>query len=311
MEEKMSIGQLPPAIYYIYQNRSMHDLDFFAMTGCLDWSRQGNDDLVLEPLIAYLAKWPDEVIYVFEDKMAELLYKLDRPEIARRAYRTDRHFSGDDFLYVRCAALVNGRAYYNKILDGRKKLNKDMEFEALLYVPAKAWARKHHKNPSEYPHMANPCYETGSNEGCWRKENLWTEYKLPFGWQIAVPDGWKQEQGENGENVFYPPQGQLTVRITPFHAEKSGKPASAKAMEQAFLQSIPPEAAQIKRDGYNLPGFRCRFFEYMENEKKDQICHVYAGYFAKGELLSINIYGESKDECTEVMKILETLQCSS
>lgn len=304
----MSMAQLPPAIWQIYHNKSMHDLDFFAMTGCLDWSQQGDDDLVLEPLVQYLAQWPDEVIFVFDDKMAELLYRLDRPEIARRAYRTDRCFSGDDFLYIRCVALVNGRAYYNRILDGRKKLDKNKEFEAILYAPAKAWARKHHKDPLKYPHIASPGYETGRNKECWREENLWTEYKFPLGWQIEVPGNWKQEKGESGEHVFYPPQGQLTVRITPFYAEKSGKPAPAKVMEQAFLQTVPAEAVQFKPEGYGLPGFRAHFFECMEIEGDNQVCHIYAGYFAKGKLLSIYIYGRNRKECTEALKILETLQ---
>ena len=152
---------LPPVIEKMYKEKSLHDLDFFAMTNALDWSQQGNDDLVLEPLIQYLSQWPDEVIFVFEDKMAELLHGLDRPEIARRTYRSDKYFSGDGFLYARCVALVNGRAYYQKILDGRKKLDGDKEFEAILYAPRKAWARKHHKDPSDYPHMASPDYETG------------------------------------------------------------------------------------------------------------------------------------------------------
>lgn len=130
----------------------------------------------------------------------------------------------------------------------------DKEFEAILYAPAKAWARKHHKELSEYPHIAIPSYETGSNKECWREENLWTEYKLPLGWQIGVPGNWKQEKGESREHVFYPPQGQLTVRITPFYAEKSGKPAPAKVMEQVFLQTVPAEAVLFKPEGYRLPG---------------------------------------------------------
>lgn len=304
----MSLAQLPPAIWYIYNNKTMHDLDFFTMTGCLDWSQQGDDALVLEPLVQYLAKWPDEIIFIFEDKMAELLYRLDRPEVARRAYRTDRHFSGDDFLYARCVALVNGRAYYNKILDGRKKLDKDKEFEAILYAPAMAWARKHQKTPEEYPHTASPCYETGSNTDCWQEEKLWTEYELPLGWQIAVPCGWKREDGENGETVLYPPKSRLTVRITPLHAEKSGKPASLKVMEEAFCQTVPKEAVPIKPEGYSLRGFRCKFFEGVEREEGEPVCYIYAGYFGKGELLSIHICGESREECFETLNILETLQ---
>lgn len=304
----MSMAQLPPVIWEMYYKKSLHDLDFFSMTSVLDWSKQGNDDLVLEPLIQYLAKWPDEVIFVFEDKMAELLHALDKPEIARRTYRSDRCFSGDDFLYVRCVALVNGRAFYNKILDGRKKLDKDMEFEAILYAPAKAWGRKHHRESSEYPHIASPSYETGSNEECWREENLWEEHRLPLNWQISVPGNWKREAGENGEVVFFPRQSELTVRITPFHAEKSGKPAPAKVMEQAFMQTIPPEAVQMKPEGYGLSGFRAKFFETTETEANLPVCHIYAGYFAKGELLSVNIYGRNREECVEALAVLQTLQ---
>lgn len=299
---------LPPVIEKMYKEKSLHDLDFFAMTNALDWSQQGNDDLVLEPLIQYLSQWPDEVIFVFEDKMAELLHGLDRPEIARRTYRSDKYFSGDGFLYARCVALVNGRAYYQKILDGRKKLDGDKEFEAILYAPRKAWARKHHKDPSDYPHMASPDYETGSNEACWQPENLWTEHDLSLGWKLSVPRDWRQEEGEGGEAVFYPPEGELTVRITPFYAEKSGKPAPAKVMEQAFLQTIPPQAVGMKPEGCGLAGFRLRFFENSETEGGRPVHHIYAGYFARGELLSVNVLGRSREECLKAMEILQTLQ---
>lgn len=303
----MSVAALPPAIWQIYHTKTMHDLDFFSMTGCLDWSQQGNDNLVLEPLVQYLAKWPDEVIFTFEDKMAELLYQLDRQEIALRAYRAGSYFSDDDFLYARCVALVNGRAYYQKILDGRKKLNKDMEFEAVLYAPAKAWARKHKKDISEYPHFPGVSYETGSNQEYWNKETCWTEQTLPLGWRIALPAGWTVSEGENGETVCFSPDSELTVRITPFHAEKAGKPVQAKKMEQAYLQTIPPEAVQMKPGGYSLPGFRAKFFEAAEREGAVKMFHIYAGYYGKGELLSVNFYGREQAACRGALKILDTL----
>jgi len=304
----VDLTKLPPAIAQIYQNKTMHDLEFFAMTGCLDWTKQGDDELVLEPLIQYLAKWPDEILYVFEDKMAELLFKLDTPEVARRAYRTDRNFSGDDFLYVRCVALVNGRAYYNKILEGTKKLDSGMEFEAILSAPAMAWARKHHADPAEYPHLESPCYETGSNEEAWRQENVWTECAMPLGWRMEIPQNWRWEESDGCEQVFYPPDSSLTVRITPFHAEKAGKPAPAKGMEQAFLQTVSPDAAAFKAQGYEVPGFRVKFFEATERTGGSEIFRIYAGYFAKGELLVVNFFGETRKECEEAMKILHTLQ---
>ena len=42
---------LPPVIEKMYKEKSLHELDFFAMTNALDWSQKGNDDLVLEPWI--------------------------------------------------------------------------------------------------------------------------------------------------------------------------------------------------------------------------------------------------------------------
>ncbi len=304
----MGMTPLPPVIKKMYQEKSLHDLDFFAMTDSLDWSKQGDDDLVLEPLIRYLAKWPDEVIFVFEDKMAALLHGLDRADIARRAYGSDRCFSGDAFLYARCVALVNGRAYYKKILDGQKKLDGDLEFEALLYAPAKAWARKHQKDPSDYPHLAAPSYETGSNEAFWREEDLWKEQELSLGWRLSVPRDWAHESGEAGEEVFYPSEGELTVKITPFHAERAEKAAPVKVMEQAFLQSVPAGAVQIKPEGYRLPGFRARFFEQVEKGADLPVFCICAGYFAKGDLLAVNIYGRSKEECRGAMEILWTLE---
>ncbi|RKI16549.1 hypothetical protein D7V81_04815 [bacterium 1XD21-70] len=42
-----------------------------------------------------------------------------------------------------------------------------------------------------------------------------------------------------------------------FYAEKSGRPAPAKIMGQAFLQTILPGAAGRKPEGYGLEGFPC------------------------------------------------------
>ena len=43
-----------------------------------------------------------------------------------------------------------------------------MDFEALLYVPGKAWALKHRRSAGDYPHSSPLSYETGSNEEGWK-----------------------------------------------------------------------------------------------------------------------------------------------
>ena len=99
--------------------------------------------------------------------MSELLYTLD----TRKNFETARKYyehSDDTFLYARCVALVNGAEYYEKVKRGRiKKSVWTSEFECILYVPESAWAKKHGKNPNDYPHITAVSYETGSNTEGW------------------------------------------------------------------------------------------------------------------------------------------------
>ncbi len=69
---------------------------------------------------------------------------------------------------MECVALINGPAYYEKVRQGKEKGVWSMEFEALLYVPLKAWALKHNGSVDEYPHTTPLSYETGSNQAGWK-----------------------------------------------------------------------------------------------------------------------------------------------
>lgn len=150
---------LPVVQQQICEKRTLNEFDFFSMAE--------NADSETERLITWLAYWPDIVIFAFDDKMTELLYALDNPQLAEELYGEGAYISSDDFLYARCAALVRGRAAYLGILNRKKKLPKKLRFEEMLYIPAKAWARKHGKSPEEYPHETKLSYETGSNKALW------------------------------------------------------------------------------------------------------------------------------------------------
>ena len=160
-------GKPPIWIQPIIENASMYDLDFFHFTDMLDWSKQGDDDAVLEPLVAFLAAYGDNVIFAFEDKMTELLYALDTYEIAKPLIEEEGYLSPDGFLYARCTALLNGKSYYSAVLKGKKKLSVDLEFEAILYVPMSAWKRAHQQDERDYPHKTKLSFETFSNKGGW------------------------------------------------------------------------------------------------------------------------------------------------
>ena len=144
--------------------------DFFWTTMELcDWTKEGDDDKVLKPVIKYLAEQSDHIIFEFDDLMAELLYHLDTEKLAEQCEKADSQMCDDTFLYSRCVALINGPAYYEKVKQGKEENVWNMEFESLLYVPQKAWALKHQSSVDEYPHISPLSYETGSNKDGWRK----------------------------------------------------------------------------------------------------------------------------------------------
>ena len=147
--------------------------DFFWTTMELcDWSKEGNDDKVLKPVIKYLSKQDDLIIFEFDDLMTELLYGLDTEKLADQCEKVDPLMCDDTFLYSRCVALINGPDYYEKVKRGKMKSVWSMDFEALLYVPGKAWALKHRCSADDYPHISPLSYETGSNEEGWGKSSL-------------------------------------------------------------------------------------------------------------------------------------------
>lgn len=162
-------GKPPIFIQAIIDKKKMSAIDFFYLTDAyLDWEKQGDDLAVLEPLITLLAKWGDELIFAFDDMMAELLYSLDTRKIAQAIYKGEE-FSADEFLYIRCVALINSKPFYNDIINGRKKLKRNLDFEPILCVPAFAWERRHGKAASEYPYTTKFCYETMSNREGWKE----------------------------------------------------------------------------------------------------------------------------------------------
>lgn len=141
---------------------------FWTTMDLCDWSKEGDDDKVLKPVVKYLSSQSDSVIFEFDNLMSELLYQLDTRELANQCQKAEPMMSDDTFLYSRCVALINGSAYYEKVRRGKEKSLWHMEFEALLYVPREAWAQKHQSTPDDYPHFTPFCFETGSNKDAWK-----------------------------------------------------------------------------------------------------------------------------------------------
>jgi hypothetical protein len=147
----------------------MTDRDFWALIALLDWDKTGNDDAVLEPVIAALAARPIRDIESFEDHLAKKLHALDTEAHARHigedSFRDRKHFSVDAFLYARCCVVANGKKVFDTTVAHPKEMLEDMEFEALLSVASKAFERKTGK---PFTYSAKTSYETFANAKGWK-----------------------------------------------------------------------------------------------------------------------------------------------
>lgn len=132
-------------------------------------------------------------------------------------------------------------------------------------------------------------------------------YKLPCDWQISMPDNWQGEY-DNGECVFYPDNSDLTVRMTPFHAEKDGVLAPIEIMKNAYIRTIPISAKLLNENSFVPDGFETKMYEDTLIKENKIIYVIYVGYYSAGELLSVSIWGTNKAECEQVLDILKSIK---
>ncbi len=134
-------------------------------------------------------------------------------------------------------------------------------------------------------------------------------YNLPYDWQISISDNWQGEyEAEVGQYVFYPDDSDLTIRITPFHAEKDGVLAPAEVMENAYTRTIPPAAVLRNESLDSANGYNVRIYENKLTENGQIVYVIYIGCYTFGELLSVNIFGTDKKECEQVLCTLKIVK---
>ena len=152
-----------------WNNKPMNNETFWQILGLFDWRKQGDDDAVIEPAVKVLAQFKVEEIYKFYDILNQKLFALDTKahakEIGSEAYKEDKYFSADWFLYSRCACLTNGEDYYENVLKNPSAFPKDIEFETLITVASEAYELK---TDEEWNYCSEFSYETYSNEVAWK-----------------------------------------------------------------------------------------------------------------------------------------------
>jgi len=157
-------------------NGGLSELDFWDLLENLDWSKEGNDNAVIQPLVEMLALRPLRHIYDFADILSHKLYLLDGEVYANPTQKTDWEedgdFTADRFLYIRCCIVANGYHFFNHVRENSQETPQDRIFAPLLRIPNEAY-RKQMAKPIEHV-WAYPI-ETFSNLEAW--PNLALKYE--------------------------------------------------------------------------------------------------------------------------------------
>ncbi len=143
---------------------------FWELIDSLDWTKVGNDENVVAPLVKVLSELKIEDIQAFQEILAEKLFLLDgqayAESIGEFSYSSkNSFFSVDNFLYVRCCVVANGKQFYEEVLSNPKKMPKNIDFEPLLYVCQEACEKKNISSEL-FPTLFD--IETFSNINAWK-----------------------------------------------------------------------------------------------------------------------------------------------
>lgn len=119
-------------------------------------------------------------------------------------------------------------------------------------------------------------------------------YKLDFGWEITVPEGWIMEKRAEGSCIFYPddPEDESTIYVPALHSEDHKLLSTDSLLKSVFERGIPENSTPL-RIPTNLD---CTAFTQLG---RDGVFRIGAGFYTEGELLSLNVYAKSEQKAYE------------
>lgn len=119
-------------------------------------------------------------------------------------------------------------------------------------------------------------------------------YKLDFGWEIAVPEGWIMEKKDRGSCIFYPddPEDETTIYVSALHSEDHRILSTDNLLKSVFESGIPENSTPL-----NIPtNLECTAFTQLGS---DGVFRIGAGFYTEGELLSLNVYAKDEEKAKE------------
>jgi hypothetical protein len=155
----------------VVKEQRMDEATFWSLIDRFDWSKEDDDDAIIEPAVLALALLPDSQIAEFQEILARKLHAIDGRAWARESgeqiwFGDPDRVSVDGFLYARALVVANGREFYEAVLADPTTMPKDADFEAILMLAADAYDRKTGLVWEELDDT-EVSYETFSNEAGW------------------------------------------------------------------------------------------------------------------------------------------------
>jgi hypothetical protein len=151
------------------------EADFWDLIAQLDWSKKGDDNAVILPVINALSKLNFRHIVDFSDILSHKLYLLDSEIYLPQDDATiiDADFVADRFLYTRCCVVANGLTFFNHIRRHPTEMPHALSFAALLRIPNEAFKLQTGK---PLDHVWAYPIETFSNTLGWSELQLTEKY---------------------------------------------------------------------------------------------------------------------------------------
>ena len=141
----------------------MDEDKFWQIIESFDWSKPGG--AAMYPAVETLSQMTEADLQDFDEILAQKLYALDTKAHAAPTGFGTEHLSVDQFLYYRCAVVVEGRETYELVLNHQRQMPKDLRFEDILILTYDA---AQEMGLDDYLDNTTVSYETFSNKAGWK-----------------------------------------------------------------------------------------------------------------------------------------------
>jgi Protein of unknown function (DUF4240) len=123
---------------------------FWESINLLDWTHECDNEKIIQPLVQFLSQKEVADIELFAEILSQKLAELDHTAWRQAVYPNISNFSADEFLYIRCCVVANGKDFYESVLRKPADMPQNLDFEPLLYVAEKAYRLKTGKDDWAY-----------------------------------------------------------------------------------------------------------------------------------------------------------------